>query len=681
MTSRRLAAIMFSDIVGYTSMLQRNEEAGLARLARYRQVLEDNTQIYGGEILQHLGDGSLCIFNSSVDALKCARDLQLTLRQEPTVPLRISLHMGDIARMGEDYFGDGINVASRVEPIGEAGSVLLTERVLADVFNHPEFSTVYIGSFEFKNVNDPVKVYALANQGLVVPTKKKAYQKATMMKTPASMYRWPAIIILLFLLSMWIFSRYFNFQSDSQISPSYRLAVLPFENSSGSDDLDFACYGIPENLINRLSSLKGISVISKSSSFEVAGVTDDFKSIREKLGVNSILKGAFVKEAEKVSVQTEFLDAATGSSLWNGQFSALPTSLLDLENDIFKALISELGLGKPSGTQINNDPDPQAYQLYLQGKFLCQGSAEQIERGIDLLHQAIQIDRQFAQAYASIADARYVQAFFSSVRREKIAGEGITAANSALALNPELPQAHAAVGAILFNFQWDHAAAEGELKKALALDPNDPIACVRYSNLLMAQCRFDEALLYANKALETDPISTNSIHSVGIVNYFLENYEKASEMFEDAIALHPNWTWGIVKGALCHALNQNRNRALELCKIAESQLGGWGSARHQSWLARVYYELGEMDQFNRIFNRLLEGIEKDQIEDPFAIAELYGVQEDQEKMLDWLEICMQEKSPSMAFITIYNCLDFIPMEFKVNPRYKQLLAQVGSQNR
>jgi adenylate cyclase len=168
-SKRQLAAIMFTDIVGYSAMMQADEQDGHSKANRYRQALEQYVEKHDGEIIQHYGDGSLSVFSSAVEAVGCAIDLQIVLKEEPQVPLRAGIHIGDIVIEGQEIYGNGVNIASRVESMGVANSILISDSVYKEVKNWPEIKTTSLGLFDFKNIETPVQLYAIANKGLVVP--------------------------------------------------------------------------------------------------------------------------------------------------------------------------------------------------------------------------------------------------------------------------------------------------------------------------------------------------------------------------------------------------------------------------------------------------------------------------------------------------------------------------------
>ena len=172
-STRLLAAIMFTDMVGYTALMQKDEQKAKRYRDRHRKILQDSIAAHKGKILQYYGDGTLSIFNSAIEAVDCAIQIQQELQTEPKIPLRIGLHTGDIVYDDEGVYGDGVNVASRIEGLAISGSILISGKVFDEVKNHQAFKTVNLGAFNLKNVKKSVEVYALCNEGLAVPTKKE----------------------------------------------------------------------------------------------------------------------------------------------------------------------------------------------------------------------------------------------------------------------------------------------------------------------------------------------------------------------------------------------------------------------------------------------------------------------------------------------------------------------------
>ena len=201
--SRQLAAIMFTDIVSYTAMMQEDEQSAIKLVKHHRVVMEKTVAGYEGNVIEYFGDGSLCIFTSITEAISCALSIQQQLQAEPVVPLRIGLHIGEVIYEDGKIMGDGVNIASRIQSLGLAGSILFTKEIFDKIRNHPEFKTVHLGRFLLKNVADPMEVFALANEGLTVPAKEKIEGKIndTVSKSKFRMpLKWVLVLTAVFLL-------------------------------------------------------------------------------------------------------------------------------------------------------------------------------------------------------------------------------------------------------------------------------------------------------------------------------------------------------------------------------------------------------------------------------------------------------------------------------------------------
>lgn len=322
--------------------------------------------------------------------------------------------------------------------------------------------------------------------------------------------------------------------------------------------------------------------------------------------------------------------------------------------------------------------NPEAWQHYLKGRFLSYGSTqEEVEKAVEHFREATRIERGFALGYAGIADALYIQAFFSTTPPAVIIGEARTAANSAIALDPHLAEAHTALGAIRFYFDFDLKGAEASFKKALEINPSDAVTYVRYANLLMADTRMEEALAMANKALELDPVSTGALHALGITQFLKANYEASMITFEKAIELHPHWIWGYVKGGRAAVRSGKKKQALEWAAKAEQLTNDWGSARLQAWLADIHRQAGKDDLLVRCHQRLKEAVENKTIKDPVALVEYYFLMNDIENTLVWMRKTVDSRSPGAVTLKMYRVVKPEISALTQHPEYQAMLAELG----
>ena len=320
-----------------------------------------------------------------------------------------------------------------------------------------------------------------------------------------------------------------------------------------------------------------------------------------------------------------------------------------------------------------------AYDAYLKGRFLTYGStAEEIDVGLMHLREATRLDPSFALAYAGIADAMIVKAFFSTSPPAEIVGEARTSAQSAIALNPNLAEAYSALASIRMFFDFDWSGSEDAFIKATSLGPTSSIAYYRYANLLTGLARFDEAVQMAERAVEIDPVGIGALHALGLAKLFGGDFEGASAAFGNAIEVRPAWTWGYVKKSLAHALNGQEIEALALAKEMEEMTGGWGSAFLQGWLAWVYSVTDQDELLLSVVERINLGIEENRIEDPFGVALTYFAIGDLPMALDWMERTINERSPNALFwgVGTADHLRLAPVGFREDPRFMELLRRM-----
>ena len=460
------------------------------------------------------------------------------------------------------------------------------------------------------------------------------------------------------------------------------IAVLPFNTSNESSEFDYLCNGIAENLINTLSRISDLRVISRLSAFALRDRADHPMEIGNQLKVGRLLVGHLERQDDNLIVRVTLVDTRDGRELWGDRFVRPMSEILELEDmitsDIAAALQLELPT-HPAHLSGRDSVDPNAYQHYLQGRFLADGStADEIDRGLTHLREATRIAPSFAPAYAAIADAMIVKAFFAASPSAEIIGEARTAAQSAIALNPDLAEAHTALASIRMFFDADWPGSEVEFQKAISLGPSTSIAYYRYANLLTGLAQFNKAIEMAENALQIDPIAISALHAAGLAKLFKGDFEGAVKVFGTAIELHPAWTWGYVKKGLAHALKGEHAEALALAQHTEELAGGWGSAFLQGWLAWIYAVTEEDELLQKVVERINQGIKDNRIEDPFGVVVTYLANRESLLALDWAERTVDERSPNAMFWNVGTAdhLKLAPAGFREEPRFIELLSRM-----
>ena len=292
---RQLAAILFADMTGYTALMQENEQLARLKRKRLKEVLELTITRYNGKILQNYGDGSLSIFQSAIDSVRCAIDIQHQLQEEPRVALRMGIHTGDVIIEEEAIYGDGVNLASRIESLAVSGGIFISEKVWGEIKNQEDISTREMGYFELKNVKQPVHVYAIANNGITVPSRDEVQGKTS--------------------------------------KPANRLAVLPFVNISADPENEYFSDGITEELLNALTRVEGLQVTSRTSAFAFKGRHDDIRDIAIRLNVDKVLEGSVRKAGNRVRISAQLINAADGYHIWSETYDRNLTDIFEVQDN------------------------------------------------------------------------------------------------------------------------------------------------------------------------------------------------------------------------------------------------------------------------------------------------------------------------------------------------------------
>src|SRR5687767_6278475 len=381
--SRQLAAIMFTDIVGYTAMMQQNEDKAVAVIKHYNASLEIWVSHFNGQVLNYYGDGSLCIFSSATDAVNCSLAIQKDLKNEPVVPLRIGLHIGEVFFEDAKALGDGVNVASRVQSLGQENSILISEEVHDKIKNNASVTATSLGHFDFKNVGKSMEVFALTNEGLFVPQRKKMQGK---LKKKNHQKRNIIVVLSFILLIVAAFFIYKNFFAKNDKVADKSIAVLPFADMSAGKDQEYFADGLSEELLNLLAKIPQLRVAARTSAFKFKGEKIDVKEVAQKLNVAHVLEGSVRKSGNKVRITAQLVKATDGYHLWSQTYDRTLDDIFVVQDDIAGEVVKALKLtllGAPLVTR-SRPVDPEAYNLALQGRFFLERrSQKDLERAVD----------------------------------------------------------------------------------------------------------------------------------------------------------------------------------------------------------------------------------------------------------------------------------------------------------
>ena len=578
---RQLAAILFTDIEGYTAIMQRDEEQALFLKDRHRDILQQKHTEFNGRIIQYYGDGSLSIFHSAVEAVDCALQMQQIFCQSPNVPVRMGLHMGDVIINENHVFGDGVNLASRIESLSVAGAVLMSDKIKDEIRNHLEFQTSSMGTYLLKNVERPVEVFALHNEGILKPDVNSLNGKAEQVKQPIK--KIPS--------------------AHKTTAPVFRhsIAVLPFQNMSNDPEQDYFSDGVAEEILNSLSTLKQLKVAGRASSFQFRGSQINLREIGEKLGVKTVLKGSVRRQANRIRVTVQLVNIQDGYQLWSQRYDRNMDDIFAVQDEIALSITEMLKLtlleNEKRKIRKSNTQNTEAYELYLKGRFYLNRRGGSIMKGIKYFQLAVDVDPDYALAHTGLADAHLLAASYGLVYPKDAGEKAKEAAETAIKLNPVLCEPYSSLGFYYTCFErnWEMAEkyfqrsfdinstyaqahywygldyltwavgdfvnAERHGKIAIELEPLSSICYGMYAPMLHAQGKFRETIAVCRKGIELDPYAFTCNLYEGLANVFMGNYVKGLEIFEKFMVLsnkHP-----FVAGALCitYCLMGERNKA------------------------------------------------------------------------------------------------------------------------
>jgi len=384
-------------------------------------------------------------------------------------------------------------------------------------------------------------------------------------------------------------------------APLRSVAVMPFVNASGDATVQYLCDGIAESLTNWLATVENIRTISKTATFRLRESADDTAAIREQLGADSVVRGRLEKIGDQIVISASLVDARDDSQLWGERLVQPLSGIIELERAIVAAIKQGLQLeivGDASHAASGGTGNPEAYNHYLRGHFLIQATdLESIAQGLDELRAAIALDPKFALPYADIGDALSQMIYYGIYEGEALTGEARSAAFSAVALAPDLPEAQVALGNVHAYITHDWRAAEEAYEKAIALDPQTPAPYHRYADFLYATARFERSRSLADRAVAIDPLDGSSMHAVGITAYYAGDFAAAAKAFGEWNRFHPQSRWSYIKHAYALARIGRCDESLPQLQAGMDLTGRPPSGLMLTWIAGAHQVCGREEQY------------------------------------------------------------------------------------
>lgn len=638
--SRQLAAIMFTDIVGYTAMMQQNEVKAVAVIKHYNAVLEKWVSHFNGQVLNYYGDGSLCIFSSATDAVNCSLAVQKDLKSEPVVPLRIGLHIGEVFFEDAKALGDGVNVASRVQSLGQENTILVSEEIYDKIKNNPSVVARSLGHFDFKNVGKSMEVFALTNEGLFVPQRKMMAGKLKK-KDPLKRNMIAAVLVILIVIAAYLL--YKNFFAINDPTSDKSIAVLPFVDMSAGKDQEYFSDGLSEELINLLAKIPELKVIGRTSSFSFKGKNEDLRNIAEKLGVAHILEGSVRKDGNQIRVTAQLIRADDGIHLWSEKYERELEGLFKLQDEIAAAVVKELELRlltTPSSTGAS--ANMEVHNLILQGNyFFDKLDRENVAKAVDFYNKALSIDSTDARAWAALANAISRQAWQNYIDQNPGYEQARRAAMKAIALDSTYAPGYLELADIKHYHDFDWQGAEACYRIAQKLSPSDAdvITGLGVNEEALGHC--GDAEQFFRKALIYNPLKPIIYLDLGHSLSCAGRYEEAIPVFNKILEINPQYQRAhmylgrnyLMMGKAEQALREMEKENVDIFK-------SFG-------LALAYHALNRKKEADE---KLQEFSEKYGTEWSYLLASLHAFRGEKEKAFIHLENAIAKKDSWLVFL-------------------------------
>ncbi len=628
---------MFTDVIGYTAMVQADESRALELLRRHRELARAVFRKHGGTVVKTTGDGFLVEFASALAATDCAVDLEGSFGKDGLlaragVKVRIGINVGDVVHEEGDIFGDAVNIASRIQSLAEGGGICVSQQVYDQVRNKVSYGFSRLDTPELKNVSIPIDVYRLELEGVGA-------------SPPAGL--------------------------DSR-----RLAVLPLVNMSPDPNDEFFADGMTEELISTISNIQGIDVISRTSVMRYKKNPRPVKDVSRELGAGTILEGSLRKVGNKLRVTVQMIDARKDRHVWAESYDREFKDVFEIQTGIARQVADALRVRiSPKASEMMEDrsgTDAGAYTQYLKGRFHWnRRGLDDIKRAIECFSRAVSEDPRFALGYVGLADCYQVLRTRFGLDIEENSRKTKETVARALELDPGLAEAHATRGvAMLFDF--DMRGAESELRTATELKPGYASAHQWYSQVLIAQQKWEEARAHIDKASELDPFS----HVICLVHTFLyearRDYGSGLELAKRAVELNPedpssHFELAFLYGRL-RMSEEARRAATTGVRLARA------TTPHADEGARAMLACLEDDR--RAVRGLLPKL-KEHLGQTFTtvrfIADLHFYLGEDDEGFAWLERSWSNREFDLIYVKSDEFLDRV----RGDGRYKSLLGKLG----
>ena len=571
---RKLITIFSADVAGYSRLMGDDESATVRTIEVYRKVMSELITQHRGRVIDSPGDNLLAEFGSVVDAVQCAVAVQKELidrnselPKDRKMEFRIGINLGDVIQEGDRIYGDGVNVAARIEGLAPQGGICISRATYDQVKNKLDLGYEYLGEQSVKNIAEPVRVYRVLTEpeavGKVIGEKRflGRFSRRTAM----------AAIIVLFMVAGSLIGWNIYLHQSKKIEPASvdkmafplpdkpSIAVLPFDNMSGDPKEDYFSDGLTEQIIYSLSKIQRLFVIARNSTFVYKGKPVKIQKVAEDLGVRYVLEGSVQKSGDRVRITAQLIDAITGRHVWSERYDRELKEIFDLQDEITIKVMNGMGAELTEGEQARRwtkrgTDNLKALEKHYQATaFLCLHTKEDHDKARPLFEEAIALDPKFVWPYVYLGYIYWSEARFGwSESPAKSFQMAFEFAQKALAIDDSHDGPHSLlVGIYTVKRQYDKALSEAE--RAVALNPNGSDAYIGLGAILGCMGKWEESVLYAKKALRLHPFPGAWYYFVLGRAYFMTGqYDESIATLKKALKVSPNYLNAHIFLAACY---------------------------------------------------------------------------------------------------------------------------------
>ncbi len=663
---RKLAAIMFTDIVGYTALMAESEEKGLRVRERHRALVRSLVEQYHGESIEARGDESLSTFPTALDAVNCALAIEAAARDDAELKLHLGIHLGDVVVQDGEVSGDGVNIASRICALSEGGGICVSDEVRHSVQNQENVEARSLGEHKLKNVPRPVGVFSIT--GAAAPPRLiAAVQPARSLRTG----RWVsagAVALVLAALGAWSLT---GPAPDS--TPIRSIAVLPLENLSGDPEQEYFADGMTEALIGELAQISALRVISRTSVMQYKGARKPLPSIARELNVDAIVEGSVFHSANRVRISAQLIRGLTDQHLWAQSYERDHEDVLVLQRQVAQAIAreirTELTPRERARLEGAGSVNPEAYSLYLQGRYrFHRNTPGDLRQSIEALERAVELDPTFAEAHLQLALAYlFTGTGYGWAPPKEAYGLARASALRALELNDGLAEAHSMLGQIALWSDWDWRAADRGHNRSHDRGGRRGFG---YAYFLSAQGRHDEALAVIEEILERDPLNVEAHRNAAWRLWDARRYDRALAQAQTALGMDPSV--GSMHGLLARVYLRS-GRFDDAIEESREQLRLFERSPHELGFLGYAYGFAERTQEAKAVLKELKRRQREEYVPPISFARVFIGLGDTDQAFEWLDRALDERNRLVLFLKQDPMYD----PLRSDPRFQDVLRRIG----